>query len=185
MFDLVRVAVGLLADVVRPRAQLVAENAMLRQQLIVADRKIAGRVRWAPWQRATMVLASRVQPTWRAAVLLVQPATILRWHRAGFQACWRRRSRSSGRPRTAGRPAGRPRTASAALIREMVANPRSGAERIRGELLKLGMRTAIRELLKAKGVRARVLDKTNARGEVVIGIILEPEAPKPPSAPVK
>lgn len=127
MLDLFRFAVGLLADVVRPRARLVAENALLRQQLIVAERKIVGRVRWAPWQRVTMALASRVVPAWRAAVLLVQPATILRWHRAGFRAFWRRRSRSPGRPAT-------PR---AALIREMsTKNPLWGAERIRGELLK-------------------------------------------------
>ena len=139
MLDLVRFAVGLLADVVRPRAHLVAENTMLRQQLIVAERKLVGRVRWEPWQRVTMALASRVVPTWRAAVLLVQPATILRWHRAGFRAFWRRRSR----------PRGRPRTASAALIREMSAqNPRWGAERIRGELLKLGIRVAKRTVQK-------------------------------------
>ena len=111
---------------------------MLRQQLIVAERKL-GRVRWQPWQRVTMALASRVVPTWRAALLLVQPATILRWHRAGFRAFWRRRSR----------PRGRPRTASAALIREMsVANPRWGAERIRGELLKLGIRVSKRTVQK-------------------------------------
>lgn len=62
--------------------------------------------------------------------MLVQPETIPRWHRAGFRAFWRRRSRASGRPRPA----------RAALIREMsVANPRWGAERIRGELLELGI----------------------------------------------
>jgi transposase InsO family protein len=139
MLDLVRFVVGLLADLLRPRAQLVAENALLRQQLIVAERKIAGRLRWAPWQRLTMALASRVVPAWRAAVLLVQPATILRWHRAGFRAFWRRRSRAAGRPPTA----------RAALIRAMAAeNPRWGAERIRGELLKLGIRVSKRTVQK-------------------------------------
>src|SRR6266478_4612948 len=110
----------------RPRFELVAENALLRQQLIVAKRKLTGRVRWTPWQRFTIVLAARVAPAWREATLLIQPATILRWHRAGFRAFWRRRSRRSGRPPTT----------RAALIREMVGrNPRWGAERIRGELL--------------------------------------------------
>src|SRR5207247_3043384 len=50
MIEVLRFVVGLAADVVRRRAGLVAENALLRQQLIVAQRKIAGRVRWAPWQ---------------------------------------------------------------------------------------------------------------------------------------
>ncbi len=49
MIDVLRFVVGLAADIVRGRAGLVAENALLRQQLIVAQRKIAGRVRWAPW----------------------------------------------------------------------------------------------------------------------------------------
>ena len=135
MIDVLRFVVGLVADVVRRHAGLVAENALLRQQLIVAQRKIAGRVRWAPWQRFTMGLAARMAPAWRDATLLVQPATILRWHRAGFRAFWRRCARSSGRPPTA----------RAALIREMAAsNPRWGAERVRGEFLKLGIRVCKR-----------------------------------------
>src|SRR2546427_361893 len=114
MIDVLRFVVGLAADVVRGHAGLVAENALLRQQLIVAQRKIAGRVRWAPWQRFTMGLAARLAPAWRDATLLVQPATILRWHQAGCRAFWRRRSR----------PSGRPPTARAALIREMAtSNP--------------------------------------------------------------
>ena len=77
-----------------------------------------------------MGLAARLAPAWRDATLLVQPATILRWHRAGFRVFWRRRSRPSGRPPTAWAP----------LIREMATrNPRWGAERFRGELLKLGI----------------------------------------------
>src|SRR5437879_9531961 len=120
MIDVLRFVVGLAVDVVRGRAGLVAENALLRQQLIVAQRKIAGRVRWAPWQRFTMGLAARLVPAWRDATLLVQPATILRWHRAGFRVFWRRRSQ----------PLGRPPAAWAALIREMATrNPRWGAER--------------------------------------------------------
>ena len=76
MIEVLRFVVGLAADVVRRRAGLVA---LLRQQLIVAQRKIAGRVRWAQWQRFTMGLAARMAPAWRDATLLVQPATILRW----------------------------------------------------------------------------------------------------------
>jgi hypothetical protein len=86
-------------------------------------------------QRFALAVAARVAPAWRDAVLLVRPATILRWHRAGFRVLWRRRSR----------PMGRPPTRRAARIREMAAdNPRWGAERIRGELLKLGIRASKR-----------------------------------------
>jgi transposase InsO family protein len=82
-----------------------------------------------------MALATRFVPAWRTVTMLVQPATVLRWHRIGFRGLWRRRSRRLGR-----RP-----TPHAALIREMAAqNPRWGAERIRGELLKLGIRVSKR-----------------------------------------
>src|SRR5437879_3349468 len=51
MIDLLRFVSGLAADLVGRHGELIAENALLRQQLIVAHRKVAGRVRWAPWQR--------------------------------------------------------------------------------------------------------------------------------------
>jgi hypothetical protein len=67
------------------------------------------------------------------ALKILKPETVLRWHRAGFRAYWRWKSRSCG---------GRPKTPADArrLIREMsVANPLWGAPRIHGELLKLGI----------------------------------------------
>ena len=66
MIDVLRFVIGLAADVVRCRAGLVAENVLLRQQLIAAQRKIAGRVRWAPWQGFTMPLAARMAPARRS-----------------------------------------------------------------------------------------------------------------------
>ncbi len=63
MIDVVRSVVWLLAAVFRRRAELVAENALLRQQLIAAQRKIRGRVRWTPWQRFTMGLATKGSPS--------------------------------------------------------------------------------------------------------------------------
>src|SRR6266850_5581157 len=60
VIDLLRFVSGLAADLVRRRVELVAENALLRQQLIVAKRKIAGRIMWTPWQRFTIVLAARI-----------------------------------------------------------------------------------------------------------------------------
>jgi hypothetical protein len=135
MLDFLRFARDLVTNFFRPRLKLVAENALLRQQLIVAGRKVVGRPRWKPWERYAMALTTRFAPAWRTVTMLVQPATIVRWHHIGLRELWRRRSRRLGR-----RP-----TPRAALIREMAAkNPRWGAERIRGELLKLGIRVSKR-----------------------------------------
>lgn len=62
MLDFLRFARDFVADLLRPRTKLVAENALLRQQLIVAERKIVGRPRWRPWERYTMALAARFTP---------------------------------------------------------------------------------------------------------------------------
>src|SRR5260370_30432663 len=59
------------------------------------------RVRWRLWERFTMALAASLAPAWQSAILLVQPATILRWHRAGLRAFLRSRSQSMRRPPTA------------------------------------------------------------------------------------
>jgi hypothetical protein len=59
VIDLFRFVSDLAADLGRRRVELVAENALLRQQLIAAERKVAGRVRWTLWQRFTIVLAAR------------------------------------------------------------------------------------------------------------------------------
>jgi putative transposase len=129
-----RFVVGLL----RSRASLVAENELLRQQLVVAKCRLRGkRVRWSPVQRWTIAVLARWTGAWRAAVTLIQPATVLRWHREGFRLFWRWRSR----------PGGRKPTGLAALIREVNSNnPRWGAERIRGELLKLGIHVTKRTI---------------------------------------
>ena len=100
MDDFVRFVRGLVVDLFRSRGALLAENEMLRQQLIVAERKIVGRVRWTPWQRFVMGVTARFTPAWQTVCFLVQPATLLRWHRAGLRAFWRRRSRRPGRPPT-------------------------------------------------------------------------------------
>src|SRR5439155_16502232 len=82
----------------------------------------------------TIALLTRWTTSWWATVTLVQPATVLRWHREGFRLLWRWRSRARGR-----------RPTRQTLIREMAArNQRWGAERLRGELLKLGIRVSKR-----------------------------------------
>ena len=75
-----------------------------------------------------VLLASRVR-AWRQALLIVQPETVLRWHRQLFRRCWRRKSRAKASPK----PKVAPETIT--LIRQMAAANRLwGAERIRGEL---------------------------------------------------
>ena len=84
---------GALADLARSKPELVAANALLRQQLLIL-RRSAKRPRCTPADRALLVLlASRVR-AWRSALLLVQPDTLLRWHRQLFRLLWRRKSRS-------------------------------------------------------------------------------------------
>ncbi len=132
-------ATGTGTDLLRTRAQLLAENAFLRQQLIVLRRGIK-RPDVKRTDRALLVLLAGRVRAWRQALLVVQPATLLRWHRAGFRALWRRTSRPGpGRPPLPAQ--------TVALIRQMVAdNPLWGAERIRGELAKLGLRVAKRTI---------------------------------------
>ncbi len=132
---------GSVMDLARSKAALVAENALLRQQLIVLNRQIA-HPRPTPLDRFLLVLLASRARSWMAALLIVQPETLLRWHRQGFRLFWKARSRSSSRvPRV---PA-----ETVALIVEMARDNRLwGAERIRGELLKLGVRVSKGTILK-------------------------------------
>jgi transposase InsO family protein len=128
---------GTLADLARSKPQLVAENALLRQQLLVLRRGIR-RPRCTPGDRALLVLLAGRVRTWRQALLIVQPETLLRWHRELFRRFWRRKSRARSVAPRAGVS-----LETIVLIREMaVANRLWGAERIRGELLKLDIRVA-------------------------------------------
>jgi transposase InsO family protein len=118
------------------RAALATEILILRQQLIVLERKRPKRVRLTNIDRALFVWAYRLFPSARDSIRIIKPETIVRWHRAGFRAYWRWKSRSAG-----GRPAVDANIRN--LIREMsIANPLWGAPRIHGELLKLGIEVA-------------------------------------------
>ncbi len=130
------VAAGALADLVRSRPALVAENAFLHQQLLILRRGVK-RPRRTPTDRALLVLIARLVRAWCLALLIAQLETLLRWHRQGFRLYWRRQSR----PRAVPQPKVAAETI--ALIREMAAANRLwGAERIRGELVKLGVGVA-------------------------------------------
>jgi transposase InsO family protein len=132
---------GALSDTTRSRADLIAENVMLRQQLIVLNRQVK-RPQLTNGDRIRLVLLARCTQFWQQALLIVQPDTLLRWHRDLFRRYWRHKSRHKKRkPRVA------PETI--ALIRKMSKENRLwGAERIRGELLKLGVRVSKRTIQK-------------------------------------
>ncbi len=133
----------------RSRRDLVLENFLLRHELAVALQ---------PQKRATIhrrdkvfwVLARRLRRDWRRHLVLVRLETVIGWHRRGWRLFWWWRSR---------RPLGRPRLS--AEIRDLIVtmsrdNPRWDAERIRGELLKLGIavsKTSIRRYRWRRGPR--------------------------------
>ncbi len=82
--DLVR----LLRISLRPRAALAAENLFLRKQLaLYRERQVKPR-RAADSLRLTLVLLARCF-AWREALTIVQPATLVRWHRNAFRLIWR------------------------------------------------------------------------------------------------
>jgi hypothetical protein len=84
---------SVVVDMVRPRRELVLENAVLRHQVNVLQRR-SKRPKLHFVDRLKLLLGARWLPSWRRAIVLVQPETVLRWHRAGFRRFWRRRSRS-------------------------------------------------------------------------------------------
>jgi hypothetical protein len=130
--------VGLISDLTRNRADLVVENALLRQQPIVLKRQIK-RPRFNSLDRFRLVLLSHFTKFWKQSLHIVQPDTLLRWHRELFRMYWRRKSR--GMPKVS--------SETIALIKKMAnENPLWEAERIRGELLKLGIEVSKRSIQK-------------------------------------
>jgi putative transposase len=118
---------------VRSRAALHLEIVALRHQLVVTNRSRRPRLRLTTLDRVLWAWLSHRWRGWRSALHVVQPATVLAWHRRGFRLFWTWKSR-----RRTGRPAASPDVR--ALIREMsTANPLWGAPRLHGELLKLGI----------------------------------------------
>src|SRR2546428_4459924 len=69
------------------------ENLALRHQLAVLQRSVT-RPRLARWDRILWVWLSRVWTNWRSSLVIVQPATVLAWHRQGFQLYWRWKSKT-------------------------------------------------------------------------------------------
>lgn len=133
MFAIIAVLTGAILRVFRSRRNLLVENLILRQQLAVFKRKHP-RPRLGLLDKLLWVLARRFWPSWKQALIIVSPDTVVRWHRAGFALYWRAISRAR-------RVFGRKRISKEIrdLIFQMVdENPSWGAPRIHGELLMLG-----------------------------------------------
>ena len=132
MIGLLCFVLAVLASPFKSKLRLEVENAVLRHQLIVLQRRLQGRVRLTNHDRWFFIQLYRWFPSNLPVLTIFRPETLVRWHRAGFRSYRRWKSRSLG-----GRPPIEARLR--ALIRQMsMDNPLWGAPRIHGELLKLG-----------------------------------------------
>jgi hypothetical protein len=130
---LLALVLAVLRAALRSRSELIAENPLLRHQLAVLTRPARKRPAVRSGDKLLWILARRLRRDWRRHLVLVRPETVVRWHRRGWRLFWRWRSRC---------PLGRPRLAPE--VRDLIAtirrdDPLWGTERIRGELLKLGV----------------------------------------------
>ena len=133
--------VGTLSDLIRTRKELIAENALLRQQVVILRRQVK-RPACTKIDRLLLLLLARAARNWKQALFLVQPDTLLGWHRQAFRWFWHQPSKpASTKPKISAE--------TVALIQAMARDNRLwSAERIRGELLKLGIRVFKRTIQK-------------------------------------
>ena len=145
MWVLLRAMFGSLRSSFKTQHELALENLALRHQIGVLTRAVGSRrLRLGSWDRQFWVALSRSWAAWRDALAIVEPATVVRWHRQGFKRFWVRKSRSG---RGSGRPGLDRMTVN--LIRRMArANVTWGAPRIRNELAKLGIELAVSTVAK-------------------------------------
>src|SRR6476659_1796946 len=136
MFAIMHALGVFVADLFKSRCRLEAENLLLRHQLTIALRRAPPRLRLSGGDRAPLIWLRWLSPSLIDAVQVVQPETVLRWHRAGFKMFWRWKSRHrAGRPRI-------DRGLRDLIRRTSRENPLWGASRIHGELLMLGFEVA-------------------------------------------
>src|SRR5580693_4291908 len=138
----------------KTKARLEAEIISLRHQLNALRQRVPSKPRLTAADRLLFVWLYRLFPSVLNAVTIVQPETVIRWHRTGFRLYWRWKSRTrGGRPKIPGEVR--------RLIREMsLANRLWGAPRIHGELLKLGIEVAQSTVAKYMARRGRGRSQT-------------------------
>jgi transposase InsO family protein len=136
MVALICFVLAILASPFKSNSRLEVENAVLRHQLVILHRKVRGRAHLTNNDRWFFVQMYRWFPSIRKVVTIIEPETLVRWHRAGFCRYWRWKSHSRGGRRQIDLEL---RT----LIRQMgMENLLWGPPRIHGELLKLGFSVA-------------------------------------------
>ena len=100
MFAILHALGMFVANLFKSRSRLEAENLFLRHQLAIALRRAPPRFRLRGGDRALLIWMTRLCPSLLSAAQVVQPETILRWHRAGCNVFWRWKSRKrAGRPK--------------------------------------------------------------------------------------
>jgi hypothetical protein len=142
---------GTLADLPRSRAELLAENALLRQQFIVLRRRTkTPRLTWR--ERLSLLFLARWVPNLKQVLQMIKPDTLLRWHGEGFRLFWKFKSRVQVQTQPL-----RLAPETIALIERMAReNPLWGAERILGELLMSKINVGKRTIPKyMQGVRSK------------------------------
>jgi putative transposase len=140
-------SIQLLVLLARGDAAKYLEILVLRHQLTVLRRQTP-RPRFEPADRAVLAAISRALPRARWSCFLVQPQTLLRWHRRLVAGAWTYSHRGTGRPPL-------DEELQQLIVRLAKENPRWGYQRIKGEMLRLGMRvsaTAIRTTLRRHGL---------------------------------
>src|SRR5262249_3866387 len=140
MLEYLCLLLGVLRAGLCARSDLVAENLLLRQQLLVLRRPTRSRAPLRARDRLFWLLTRVVRRDWRRHLVLVRPETVVRWHRQGWRLFWRWTSRPRG-----GRRRLCPQV-QALIVRMARENPAWGSERIRGELLKLGIAVSKRSV---------------------------------------
>ena len=108
---------GTITDLAKGKSELLVENALLRQQLIILHRHVK-RPACKKTDRFLLLLLARMMRTWKQALLIVQPETVLRWHRELYRLFWKHKSKADAR---------QPKLSSEtiSLIKDMARNNRS------------------------------------------------------------
>ena len=153
----------------RSKQGIVLENLALRQQLDVQQRSIK-RPKIKNADRIFWIWLSRIWDDWRSSLIIVKPPTVIGWHKKGFKLYWKRKSRRVGRPNI--------NWELIKLIRKLQrGNPIWSAQRIQGELVKLGLdvsdNTVAKYMRKSKsddGTRQRWLTFLRNHTKHIVGI---------------
>ena len=175
MLSLISMILRVLLSGVQSRSQLLLENMALRHQWTVLRRSVA-RPRLHNSDRLLWMLLERCWSGWRRPLLIVQPRTVIGWHRRGFRLFWRWKSRVRG-----GRPS-LDRELMTLICRRWSNNPTWGSKRIQAELAKLGIAVSDSTIRKYRP-RCRRADQTwksflnnHAKDLIAVGFFTVPTA---------